>query len=574
MNAVLIALLVVPTATGLLGVLLSPVLGRKPAVALAGLGSLAALVLAVILAFQVDPSAREAAVSISEEWIPSLGMRFELAVDGLNAALLVLTAFVWLVGTWWSMRDTKLATPEYFLLLGLGQTAVLGAFLAQDLILFVLCFDLMLLPFVLITARAAADGSEGLRPVVLLLVYTLVGSLLMLVAAVALGILAQDATGSAGVTFNIATLANSPIDPTDQKWILLALLAAFLIKMSIVPFHGWFAPAYRAMPFPALVIFAAVLSKVAAYGFLKIALPILPDAVVSWRLLLVILALVSIIYASLIAFTTNEPRLVLGYSSIAQLGFILLGISSLDPAGAQGAIFQSITHALVVVPAVIIVAVITERANGVERLDQLGGLAKRAPVLTALFLVVALAWLAMPGSGNFVAEYLVLLGQWRVAPWATIIASIGVVLAAFYALRLMIGALQNSRGEAIAEDAPELSRFDGVALGVSIGALVMLSLAPQLVLRGSETSARTAVSPARALYDSEHKSSASESTIEKQLGLPESGGAQGDPILGTVDGKTAPAQAPVAPQGVEEVEGVAPPGAPGSEVPAQPEVVR
>ncbi|MDO9356525.1 MAG: NADH-quinone oxidoreductase subunit M [Solirubrobacteraceae bacterium] len=568
MNAVLIALLAVPAATGLLGVLASPLLGRKFAVGLAGLGTLAAFVLAVILAFEVDPSSREAAVSISQKWIPSLGMRFELAVDGLNAALLVLTTFVWLIGTWWSMRDKDLATPEYFLLLALGQSAVLGAFLAQDLILFVLFFDLMLLPFVLITARAAADGPEGMRPVVLLLVYTLVGSLLMLVASVALGILAQDATGAGSVTFNIATLANSPIDPTDQKWILLALMAAFLIKMPIVPLHGWFAPAYRAMPFPALVIFAAVLSKVAAYGFLKIALPILPDAVVSWRLILVILALVSIIYASLVAFTTNEPRLVLGYSSIAQLGFILLGISSLDPAGAQGAIFQSITHALVVVPAVILVAVITERANGVERLDQLGGLAKRAPVLTALFLVVALAWLAMPGTGNFVAEYLVLLGQWRVAPWAAIIAAIGVVLAAFYALRLMIGALQNARGDAIDEDAPELGRFDGVALGVSIGALVLLSLVPQLVLRTSETAGRTAVSPARALYESEHRAGGTDESAAEAGQSGTDGGFAVDPAL-------APAGTEL-PNGtaVEEVEGVAPPGEPGSEVPAQTKVTR
>lgn len=538
MNNVLIALLAVPAATGLLGVLASPLLGRRFAAALAALGTVACLVLAILLLLEVDPSVRGSAVEINETWIPDIGVRFHLAVDGLNGALLVLTSFVWLIGTWWSLRDEELASPQYFLLLGLGHSAVLGAFLAQDLILFVLCFDLMLLPFVLITARAAADGQEALRPVVLLLVYTLVGSLLMLVASIALGILAAEATGSP-VTFDLAVLANSTLDPAAQKWILAAFLAAFLIKMPILPFHGWFPAAYRAMPFPALVIFAAVLSKVAAYGLLKIALPILPDAVVSWRLLLVILALVSIIYASVVAFSSNEPRMVLGYSSVAQLGFILLGISSLDPAGAQGAIFQSITHALVVVPAIILVAVITERANGVERLDQLGGLARRAPVLAALFLIVALCWLAMPGTGNFVAEYLVLLGQWRVAPWATIIASIGVVLAAFYALRLFIGAMQNHRGDAIPEDAPELKRFDAIALGVSIGALALVSLVPQLVLKTGETATRTAVSPARALHESEQRAGRQEAAgggaFTSLLGVPESeGGYEGDPILGVV----------------------------------------
>ncbi|MDQ8043624.1 MAG: NADH-quinone oxidoreductase subunit M [Solirubrobacteraceae bacterium] len=502
MSGVLIALLVVPSAVGLVGLLL----GKRFAPWLAAAGSLATLILAALLAFKVDASAHQAAVDVSERWIPALGIRFHVAIDGLNAILVAMTSFVWLIGTVWSIRDRDTtSTPAYFFLLGLAQTAVLGAFVAQDLMLFVLCFDLMLLPFVVITATAAGPGQDGLRPAIVMLVYTLVGSLLMLVAAVALAILSARAA-QAPVTFDLATLQTTTLSPGTQRWILAALLAAFLIKMPIAPFHGWFPAAYKAMPFPALVIFAAVLSKVAAYGLLKIALPILPDAFVSWRLGLVILALISILYASLVAFTSNEPRLILGYSSIAQLGFILLGITSLDPAGAQGAIFQMVTHALVVVPAIILVAVITERAGGVERLDQLGGLAKRAPVLTAIFLVVALAWLAMPGSGNFVAEYLVLLGSWRTSPWAAIIASIGVVLAAAYALRFMITAMQNARGAAIAEDSPDVGPFDAAVLGLAVGALVLVALVPQLGLHPSESASRAAVGPAQALYDSEHPS--------------------------------------------------------------------
>ncbi|MBJ7473145.1 MAG: NADH-quinone oxidoreductase subunit M, partial [Solirubrobacteraceae bacterium] len=347
MNAVLIALLAVPAGTGLLGMLL----GRRVAPLLAVVGGLVTLVLAVLLLLEVETGSQVAPVAVREEWIPALGISFHVAIDGLNAVLVAMTAFAWFLGTLWSLRDKALATPTYFLLLGLGQTAVLGAFVAQDLMLFVLCFDLMLLPFVIITAQASTHDGPGLSPAIKLLVYTLVGSLLMLVAAIALAVLVGEDTGN-GVTFDLATLAAVPLEPAQQRWILLAFLAAFLIKMPVVPLHGWFADAYRAMPLPALAIFAAVLSKVAAYGMLKIALPILPDAVVDWRIILVIIALVSILYGSLCAFTTNEPRLILGYSSIAQLGFILLGISSLDPAGAQGAILQSVTHALVVVPAI------------------------------------------------------------------------------------------------------------------------------------------------------------------------------------------------------------------------------
>jgi NADH-quinone oxidoreductase subunit M len=502
MNGVLIALLAAPLAAGLLGLLG----GRRVAAPLAVLGTTAALVLATILVFEVDPASRQAAVDINEPWIPSIGVNFHIAIDGLNAILVLLTTFVFAIGTWWSLRDRELATPAYLFLLAIGEAAVLGAFVAQDLALFVLCFDLMLLPFVLIAARGT-EGDFSIRPVVVLLVYTLVGSLLMFVAAVALAVLTARSLGT-DVTFDLGALYGGTLSPGDQRWILAAFLAAFLIKMPIAPFHGWFPGAYRTMPLPALAIFAAILSKVAAYGFLRIALPLLPDAIVDWRLLLVILALVSIIYGSLVAFTTNEPRLILGYSSVAQLGFILLGISSLDPAGAQGAILQSVTHALVVVPAVILLAVVAERAGGVERLDELGGLAKRAPVLAATFLVVALCWLAMPGTGNFVAEYLVLFGQWQVAPWATIIASIGVVLAAAYALRFMIGAMQNARGAAVPEDAPEIGRLEASLLGLCVGALVVVALVPQLGLKPSEGWARSAVYPPRALYESQKKADA------------------------------------------------------------------
>lgn len=500
MTTLLVLLFAGPFAAGLAGVLVP-----RLAKALAVLGTLGALVIALILALEVDPSATGAAVSVREEWIPSIGVEFHLAVDGLNAALLVMTTFVWLLGTAWSLRDRELATPNYLLMLAIAQSAVLGAFLAQDLILFALCFDLMLLPFVVITARGG--GKNPLGAALQLLVYTLVGSLLMLVAVVALGILAASSQG-APVTFDIATLATNGLSTGTQKWIFAALLAAFLIKMPVVPVHRWMPDAYRTMPLPALAIFAAALSKVAAYGFLKVALPILPEAVVDWRLLLVIVALASILYGSLVALTTDEPRLVLGYSSVAQLGFILLGISSLDPAGAQGAIMQSVTHALLVVPAVVLITVVFERAGGTERLGELGGLARRAPVLAACFLLVALCWLALPGTGNFVAEYLVLFGQWQLSPWATIIASAGIALAAVYVLRLMIGMMQNQPGSAVGEldDAAgerrlDVSGGDRAVLAISIAALAMLSLVPQAALHHSKAAARMAVETPRGIYE-------------------------------------------------------------------------
>jgi NADH-quinone oxidoreductase subunit M len=547
MNGVLIALLFVPFAAGLLGA----ILGRRVAGPLAVLSSLAALVLATILLVEIGPSGGEGpAANVMQSWIPALGISFHVALNGLNAVLVEMTCFVWFLGTLWSLRDKELATPNYLFMLGLAQTAILIAFVAQDLILFVLCFDLMLLPFVLIAASAAPQGESGLAPVVKLLVYTLVGSLLMLVAAVALAILSAQQHGTP-ITFDLATLGATTLDAGDQKWILLAFLAAFLIKMPIAPFHGWMPDTYRVMPLPALALFGAVLSKVAAYGFLRIVLPILPDAIVAWRTPLIILALISIIYGSLVAFSAANPRLVLGYSSMAQLGFILLGILALDPAGAQGAVFQSVTHALVVVPAIIIIAVVTERASEGALMQQLGGLARRAPVLAACFLLVALCWLAMPGTGNFVAEYLVLLGQWRLNPWVAIVASIGIVLAAAYALRLLIGTMQNARGSAVPEDAPEMRRFDAAVLGTAIGALAMLSLAPQLGLGPSETATRAVITPARAIYNSEHREAAN---LRRVIDVPGSAAdaAQGGAGISVDPDNDGVTQVPDAPEGVTQ----------------------
>lgn len=501
MNAALLALLIVPVAAGLLGVM--PGVRRAPAVP-AILGAIASLVLAVLLAVDIDGATGAPAAEINEPWIRGIGVNFHLAVDGLNAVLLAMTAFVWLLGVWWSSRDRELATPTYFLLFGIAQASVVGAFVSQDLLLFVFCFDLMLVPFVLLIAQSDEPAGDGPSAFLMLLVYTLVGSLLMLVGVVAMAVYSSEQAG-APLSFDIATLAGTTLPVGTQKLLLVAFLAAFLIKMPIAPLHGWMPAVYRAMPLPALVVFAAVLSKVAAYGMLKIVLPLLPDAVVSWRLLLVILAIISILYASTIAFTTQEPRLVLGYSSLAQLGFILLGIASLDPAGAQGALLQSVTHALVVVPAVVIIGILADRAERGAALTELGGVARRAPVLAVLFLLVALAWLAMPGSGNFIAEYYVLLGQWRVAPWAAILASFGVVLAAYYALRLMIGTMQNARGSAVAEDAPDVAGRDRAVLVVAVLGLIGLSLIPSAPLRVTETSSREAISAPRLLWESEQK---------------------------------------------------------------------
>jgi NADH-quinone oxidoreductase subunit M len=304
-----------------------------------------------------------------------------------------------------------------------------------------------------------------------------------------------SASGDQHISFVFSDLAaRGPLAGGSQDWIFLFFAAAFLIKMPAFPFHGWMPDGYLNMPMPVLAVFSGVLSKVAAYGFLRIALPLFPHASVHYQTLILLIALASILYGSAMAFTTTNIRLVLGYSSVAQLGFIVLGIFSLRPEGAQGALLQAVNHGLVVVPAFFIAALLAARAGGSEDLRDMGGGAFRAPILAALFLIVALATLAMPGSSNFAGEFLILLGVFRAKIVIAVIAFTGVVLASVYMLRLFIRTMHNRTGATM--QSRELAFTDGLILVPLVLAVVAFALYPQVALHRSEHSVKASVSAA------------------------------------------------------------------------------
>jgi NADH-quinone oxidoreductase subunit M len=369
---------------------------------------------------------------------------------------------------------------------------VLGAFCAQDLALFVAFFDLMLIPFYFLIGMWGT-GPDRVRATTKLVVYTLVGSFFMLAAAIATGALAASQHGT-GITFVLSALRGLPLSHTSQEWIFLCFAVAFLVKMPLVPFHGWLADGYKAMPIPAVAVFSGILSKVAAYGFLRIVLPLFPYASVHFQMLMLVIALTSILYATAVAFTTPDARLVVAYSSVAQLGFITLGIFSLRPQGGQGAILQMVNHGLVTAPAFFIVAALAARVGGSEDLRDMGGLAFRAPVLAALFLIVALATLAMPGSSNFVGEFMILLGVFRAKLVISLIASAGVVGAAVYGLRLYITSMHNRPGRLVASR--EIVLAEAAAVVPLIAVILVLAFYPQFVLARTQASVNASVAAA------------------------------------------------------------------------------
>jgi NADH-quinone oxidoreductase subunit M len=265
--------------------------------------------------------------------------------------------------------------------------------------------------------------------------------------------------------------------------------------MPAFPLHGWMPDGYRAMPIEVLMVFSGVLSKVGAYGFLAIALPLFPQGAAHFQTLMLLIALVSIVYGSAVAFTQSDARLIAGFSSVAQMGFITLGIFALNPQGAQGALLQMVNHGLVVAPLLFIVALLAARAGGSEDIREMGGVAFRAPLLAAIFLVVALATLAMPGSANFVGEFLILLGVFKAKLAIAIVAFSGVAMASVYALRLFIRAMHNRVGDGVRSR--DIGPRDALVLVPVVAVIVFFALYPQLALHRSEGSAKASVAAAQ-----------------------------------------------------------------------------
>jgi NADH-quinone oxidoreductase subunit M len=493
-----------PAACGLIGALLptgarsaetgSSTSARKwsvPGLVALG-GSTAALGLAIAYIVQYGPGSHGLRDVTDIVWISELGIHYKLGVSGLNVLLVGLTALLFFASIVASnLRSWDRPRLFYFHMM-LAESAVLGAFLAQDLALFVAFFDLMLIPFYFLIG-GWGSGPDRVKATIKLVIYTLVGSLLMLAAAIATGVLAGQQNGT-HITFVLSQLQGLPLSTGSQEWIFLFFAAAFLVKMPAFPLHGWMPDGYRAMPIEVLMVFSGVLSKVGAYGFLAIVLPLFPQASAHFQVLMLVIALLSILYGSAMAFTQTNARLIAGYSSVAQLGFITLGVFALNPQGAQGALLQMVNHGLVVAPVFFIVALLAARAGGSEDIREMGGIAFRAPLLATVFLVVALATLAIPGSANFVGEFLILLGVFKAKLVIAAIAFAGVVMASVYALRLFIRAMHNRVGAGVMSR--ELTRMDAVVLVPLLAVILFLALYPQGALKRSERSVTTSVAAA------------------------------------------------------------------------------
>ena len=474
--------------------MLLPAADRARARAVALLASVLTLASSIVVLALFDRNLAALQQVDHLDWIPAAGVSWDVGVDGISIWLVLLTTVIFTLGTIAACQHLPEQRGPVFLgLIMLAQAGLLGLFTAGDLVLFYVFWEFMLIPFALLIWNWG--GAERRGAGMIFVVYTMVGSLLMLVAIVATGILAMDATGE--LSFLIRDLQGVAFGEATATVLLAGFLLAFAIKIPLWPFHGWLPRAYSQAPIVVTILLAAVMSKAGVYGLLRVGLPVFPEGVGNLIMPVAILALIGILYGSLLAWRAPTMRLLVGYSSLAHLGFIVLGIIVIDRMAAQGAVLQMINHGIVVAAAFAVVMLIA-RGTGTEDMDRLGGLAKGAPRLAVAFLFITMAALALPGSNAFVGEFFILGGVFEQYAWMAVIAMLGVVYAAVYMLRMYQGTM-NGPVRGVRDDgrAAEMRARDAIILVPLILMMLWIAVWPASLVDYTQASTDAAVAPAQ-----------------------------------------------------------------------------
>lgn len=423
------ALLIVPFGAALAVLMLGQT--DRLAIWTAFSGALLSTVLAVAayLQYRGEPLASRV-YDVSAPWITELGIRVHLAMDGVSALFLLLTAIITPVAVLVAGFTVRERLQAYLALLLFLQGALVGVFISMDLVLFYFFWEAVLIPAYFLIG--AWGGERRVYAAFKYVLYTMIGSLLMLV-----GILLLYAQSSPH-SFDLLDLVNHPLSPDVQRPVFLAFALAFGIKAALFPFHSWVPDVYTESTPATAIILSGVLSKMGIYGFLRFCLPLFPDATRYFAPIIMVLAVIGIIYGALLALDQRDGKRLVACSSIAHLGFIILGIFSLTRQGVQGATLQAVNHGITIAALFAIIAVIGLRW-GTTDVERLGGIATPAPIIAAVFLVITLSALGLPGLNGFAGEFLILLGTFRANAADAVVGTIGVVLAAAYMLRLFQG---------------------------------------------------------------------------------------------------------------------------------------
>jgi len=444
---------------------------------------------------QFDPAVDTLQFATRVHWIAAWGVDYYVGLDGMNLLLVLLTAFLGPLVVAGAFTAIKKDVKLFYAMVLLIQFAMMGTFLAQDLFLFYVFWEAMMIPMFLIIG--VWGGERRIYATFKFVLYTAFGSILMLAAVIYLVFSLQASTGITSFAFDDLYRAQLPL--TTQQILLAAFGLSFAIKVPIVPLHTWLPDAHVEAPTAGSVILAGVLLKMGTYGFMKLGFPLFPDAAREASSLVAALAVASIVYGACLALVQNDIKKIIAYSSISHLGYVMLGLASLDLIGIQGAIVQMVSHGLTAAGLFLMVGMIYERCH-TRDLAAYGGLAKILPVYSVFFMILTLASIGLPATSGFTGEFLVLLGAFG-ASWKMYLAGsstmlalaasavLGVVLGALYMLRFaqsfLFGRLKTPHG------APaDLTLREGLILALLVVAIGGLGLFPAEPLAKTELAAR------------------------------------------------------------------------------------
>ena len=423
----------------------------------------------------------------STPWIAQWGVNYALGLDGISLFLVLLTTFTTPLAILGSFNYIKKREKSFYALMLLLEVGVIGVFSAVDLFLFYVFFELTLVPMYFIVG--IWGGERRIYAAIKFFLYTAFGSLLMLVGILYLHFRAQTLTGV--TSFGFLDLMQVPLSPTEQLWLFGAFALAFAIKVPLFPFHTWLPDAHVEAPTPGSVVLAAVLLKMGTYGFVRFLLPFFPVAAQHPTVVMIMMTLgvVGIIYAAWVAAVQPDAKKLVAYTSVAHMGFVVIGVFALTVNGLQGGMLVMISHGISTGALFLLLGMLYERRH-TRNIEDFGGLGRVAPLMATAFVVTALASIGLPGTSGFVGEFLALLGAFESHPGIGIIAATGVIFAAYYMLPMVQRIFFNALDKDENREIEDLSRREITILTPLIVLMILIGVFPTPLLNRMEPSVR------------------------------------------------------------------------------------
>lgn len=443
---------------------------------------------ALIITFTFTASHGDFQMVENKPWVESFGIRYHLGIDGISLLLSVMTALLGLVACLSSLPTVRHRPKGYYISLLILQTGMLGTFLALDMFLFYVFWELMLIPMYFLIG--IWGGPRRLYAAIKFVLFTLAGSVVMLVGILALYFIHLKQTGEA--SFGYLDFLGLSLSPTAQKTLFWAFFFAFAVKVPLFPFHTWLPDAHVEAPTAGSVILAGVLLKMGTYGFLRFCLPLFPSAAVQMVPIVAVLAIIGIIYGAMVAMVQEDIKKLVAYSSVSHLGLVMLGLFALNTEAIAGSLLQMVNHGLSTGALFLLVGVIYERRH-TRMIADFGGLAKVMPVYTAIFVIITLSSIGVPGLNGFVGEFLILVGVFQNYHWYAVLGATGVILSACYMLsmvrRVFFGPLNHSQNK----DLQDVSPLELTTLIPIVALVFFIGILPGPFLRVAEKSVEKVV---------------------------------------------------------------------------------